>query len=91
MQLLMIFVRDYHNNEQAKEQSNEKEISMRLFLVTNSGAFADKRFPYFIFTIIAQALSKAETNSGSKENVSLIILVYFVCISSKVSTNNVDN
>ncbi len=61
------------------------------FLFTNSGALADKRFPYFIFTIIAQALSNDETNSGSKANVSLITLVYFVCNSSKVSTNNVDN
>jgi hypothetical protein len=61
------------------------------FFVTNSGALADKRFPYFILTIIAQALSNDETNSGSKAKVSLIILVYFVCISNKVSTNNVDN
>ncbi len=58
---------------------------------TSSGAFDDKRFPYFIFTIIAQALSSDETNSGSQANVSFITFIYFVCNSSNVSTNNVDN
>jgi hypothetical protein len=71
-------------------QMNKRKFE-EIFLVTNSGAFADKRFPYFIFTIIAQALSSDETNSGSLANVSFITLRYFVCNSSNVSTNNVDN
>jgi len=58
---------------------------------TNSGALADKRFPFFILTIIAQALSSDEIKSGSLPNVSRIIFIYFVCNSSNVSTNNVGN
>lgn len=85
----MICVVNYHNNEQAKERNRIEEFLRVDF--TSSGAFAERRLPYFIFTIVAQALSNDETNSGSDANVSLIILLYFVCNSSKVSTNNVDN
>ncbi len=86
----MIYVINYHNNEQAK--NIYLIIKKQIFSIyTNSGALADKRFPYFIFTIIAQALSSDETNSGSLANVSFITLRYFVCNSSNVSTNNVDN
>ena len=88
----MIYVISYHNNEQAKMRSEFNHFSQRTNQEnTNSGALADKRFPYFIFTIIAHALSSDETNSGSLVNVSLITFIYFVCNSNSVSTNNVDS
>ena len=85
-----ISAKDYHSNVPARKCSYKLFWTLA-FLLTNSGALIDRRFPFLIFTITVQALSSAEIKSESFAKLSRMIWEYFVWNSKRVSTNNVGN